>query len=398
MTTTPPSAGSLRFPALDGLRGVAALVVLLHHVAFVVPAFATTYFTQELPATGSLLWWFSYTPLKLLTAGPAAVVVFFLLSGFVLALEPLGRSGFDWVAYYPRRIVRLYVPIVGSVLLAVLLLWAVPRDLSMVSGAWSQVLADPRVSVGSVARESAVLFAADFRINPPLWSLVWEIWFSLLLPLFIAAVVLVRRAWWAAALLGFAMSLVGMRLHLPALVYLPMFLIGVALASGAGDLRAVADRIQSCRLGRVVWWALLVSGALLLVFTWMVRGTAAIDTVAAASVSGFTVVGATLLVVCCAFWPAAGRVLTTRPAAWLGRVSYSLYLVHVPVLLAITFAIGDAQWWWVVVTAIPASLLVAWGFARSVEMPAHRFARWVGRRTAAARAASQTPAPPSPVE
>ena len=394
MTTTPPSAGVLRYPALDGLRGVAALVVLLHHVAFVVPAFATTYFTQELPPTGSLLWWFSYTPLKLLTAGPEAVVVFFLLSGFVLALEPLNRSGFDWVAYYPRRIARLYVPIVASVVLAVALLLLVPRDPSAVTGAWSAVLADPRVSIGTVARESTVLFGAEFLINPPLWSLVWEVWFSLLLPLFVAVVVLVRRAWWAAALVGFGMSLVGMRLHLPALGYLPMFLIGVALASGAGDLRAVAARIQGWRFGTMAWAALTALGALLLVFTWMVRGTAAIDVVAAATVSGFTVVGATLLVVCCAFSPAAGRVLTTRPATWLGRISYSLYLVHVPVLLAITFAIGDAQWWWIVVAAIPASLLVAWGFARVVEMPAHRFARWLGRRTAQARAAIL----PSPVE
>lgn len=371
-------APDTRFASLDGLRGVAALVVLLHHVAFAVPWFAPTYFSQDLAPEGSVIWWLAYTPLKILTAGPEAVIVFFLLSGFVLSLEPFRKPTFDWLGYYPRRIVRLYVPIIASVLLAVLLILVIPRSVGAVTGTWLEILADPRISLGTVTREATVLFETDFRINPPLWSLVWEVWFSLLLPLFVALVLLLRRAWWVAVIVGFAASVAGMHFAQPALIYLPMFLIGVGLARGVEDLRSLANRIQSWRLGGLVWWLLTILAVLLLVLTWLIRGFGSIDTLAAATISPTTLLGATLLLFCCAFWPGAVRALTTAPVAWLGRVSYSLYLVHVPVLLAIAFAVGDGQWWWIVVLAIPASLLVAWGFARVVEVPAHRLSRTVG--------------------
>lgn len=391
MTASAPLASSgssptPRFASLDGLRGVAALVVLLHHVAFAIPSFALTYISWDLPARDTVAWWAAYTPAKLLTAGPEAVIVFFLLSGFVLALEPFAKPGFDWLAYYPRRIVRLYVPIVASVVLGVALIALVPRNPQDIVGGWVANLSNPVVSPKTIVQEMSVLFAPTFAINPPLWSLVWEVWFSLLLPLFVAAVVLLRRAWWWGVILGFALSTAGMIGHQTWLVYLPMFLIGVALARGVDDLRRMAARIQSWRFGTLIWAAVLVLGLVLLVFTWILRGFGVIDTVTAATVSPITVAGATLIVIACAFWPGAVRALTTRPAAWLGRISYSLYLVHLPILLAVVFLVGDRQTWLVVGISIPLCLAAAWAFWRLVESPAHRLARWFGRRTAQARA------------
>jgi peptidoglycan/LPS O-acetylase OafA/YrhL len=372
-------APDTRFASLDGLRGVAALVVLFHHVAFVIPAFSDTYRTQDLVGPDNPVWWFAYTPLKILTAGPEAVVVFFLLSGFVLALEPLRKPAYDWVAYYPRRIVRLYVPIVASVVLAVVLVLIVPRDPSRASSSWLTMLADPSLRPTAILGEATVLFHPPlFPLNGPLWSLVWEVWFSLLLPLAIALVLLVRRHWWIVAVLSFALSWVGFAFEWGALVYLPMFMVGVAMARGIEDLRRWADAISRLRFAAVVWALLTLLGLGLLVWSWMYRGTGAIDTVLAASISPEKLVGGTILLFACAFSPAAVRALTVRPVAWLGRVSFSLYLVHVPVLLAIAFAVGAQDWWLTVVLAIPAALLVAWGFSKAVEVPAHRLSRRVG--------------------
>ncbi|MDZ4044148.1 MAG: acyltransferase [Rhodoglobus sp.] len=368
-----------RFASLDGLRGVAALVVLFHHVAFVVPEFAETYLSQDLAGPDSLAWWFAYTPLKVLTAGPEAVVVFFLLSGFVLALEPLRKPEFDWLAYFPRRIVRLYVPIVASVLLAVVLVLLVPRDPARASSGWVALLADPSLRPLAIIGEATVLFHPPlFPLNGPLWSLVWEVWFSLLLPLAVALVVLVRRAWWVVALLSFGLSWAGFALEWGALLYLPMFMVGVAMARGLDDLRRAAAWISGLRFGSVVWGMLVLVSLLLIVSSWMYRGAGLIDTSLAAAISPEKLVGGTLLLFCCAFAPGAVRALTGRPVAWLGKVSFSLYLVHVPVLLAIAFAVGADQRWWTVVLAVPAALLVAWGFARVVEVPAHRLSRRVG--------------------
>src|SRR3954470_23660048 len=106
---------SNRLPSLDGLRGLAALVVVVHHCALTVPALAAQMFG---PDNSSPAWWLAWTPAYLLWAGREAVLVFFVLSGFVLSLPRLsgGKSG-RWASYYRKRMVRLYVPVVAAVAL-----------------------------------------------------------------------------------------------------------------------------------------------------------------------------------------------------------------------------------------------------------------------------------------
>ena len=117
-----------RVPSLDGLRGLAALVVLAHHVALAWPSISDAYLRPDLPgpAPWSTSWWLTSTPAHLLIAGPEAVLVFFVISGIALTIPVLQNTEFNWMAYYPRRSVRLYLPVVASVLLAALLLVVVP--------------------------------------------------------------------------------------------------------------------------------------------------------------------------------------------------------------------------------------------------------------------------------
>lgn len=100
---------SQRAHSLDGLRGVASLVVVLHHAMLAIPLFASAVFDDQAPAAS--LGWLVYSPLHALWAGSEAVYVFFVLSGLVLMLPILGRPNFDWRAYYPSRLIRLYLPV-----------------------------------------------------------------------------------------------------------------------------------------------------------------------------------------------------------------------------------------------------------------------------------------------
>ncbi|WP_370445956.1 acyltransferase family protein [Acidiferrobacter sp. SPIII_3] len=68
------------------------------------------------------LQWLSYTPLGLAWAGRAAVVFFFVLSGYVLYVM-WERGGLSYGAYLKKRVVRLYLPYAGAVILGS---WARP--------------------------------------------------------------------------------------------------------------------------------------------------------------------------------------------------------------------------------------------------------------------------------
>ncbi len=84
-----------RWKGLDGLRGLAAIVVVLHHSLLTSPSLALAYFGGPKAPVGSPSWLLTYTPLHLVWAGPEAVLVFFVLSGFVLTLPVLTSPAND---------------------------------------------------------------------------------------------------------------------------------------------------------------------------------------------------------------------------------------------------------------------------------------------------------------
>lgn len=115
---------SRRMASLDGLRGIAAVVVLLNHSFVLVPSVADAFNGTE--KGHGVAWWFTYTPLHVVWAGSEAVMVFFVLSGFVLtrSCEAVYSS---WRAYYPSRLLRLYLPVVAALLFAAAMVMLIPR-------------------------------------------------------------------------------------------------------------------------------------------------------------------------------------------------------------------------------------------------------------------------------
>lgn len=369
-----PPAHAPRFASLDGLRGVAALIVVLHHLSMTVPSIALTYYpaASTLPA-GSLLWWLSNTPLKLLTAGTEGVLVFFVLSGFVLGLTPLRDRDFDWIGYYPRRIVRLYLPTLAALALACVVA-LVPRDASAFSGPFLHGLADVELSFGGIVRDATILFGSPFLINPPMWSLVWEVWFSLLLPAFLAIALLLKR-WWLTVAVGIALTALGAGTGQEWLSYLPIFLVGVGLAQGVDTLRALAAWVDRRAAANAIWGVLFLVGVLALLAGWLWRGGHLRTESDAVIQLPLGVLGAAAITVVCMFSPGARRVLTWTPVAWLGRISFSLYLVHLPVILGTAYLLGEHRWPITVAIALPVSLGLAQLFYVAVEKPSHRLSR-----------------------
>jgi peptidoglycan/LPS O-acetylase OafA/YrhL len=312
------------------------------------------------------------TPLRYLVMGPEAVVVFFVLSGFVLVLPLLGGRSLDLWNYFPRRALRLWLPSAAAVVLAILVILLTPQDPSGLRSSWAQAFSFPSLTANDVVG-SFFLITGSPKLNNPLWTLKWELLFSLLLPIAFIAVLRMRRGRGAWLVMCALVSGLGSVWGVPALTYGPMFLAGAVLA---GELHA---RRGGFAPGRA--WAAFVVGMGLLGVPDMVRlwGPEEARGFLVPYSQSAVVLGASLLVLALTSTSALSKFLSLPFFRFFGRISFSLYLVHVPLLLAAVHLVPDHPLR-ALLLACPVVLLVAWLFCRYVEEPSARLARRVGMR------------------
>jgi peptidoglycan/LPS O-acetylase OafA/YrhL len=363
-----------RFETLDSLRGVAAAVVVVDHCLMTMPRFSDYIMRHATPPAtlgdpvGFLLF---HTPARVVWSGYSAVAMFFVLSGFVLSLPWLRGRPPRYASFAIRRVCRIYLPylvaVAGAMALAALLIDRKPAGISQwFDGAnWTE-------APGPAAILAHVLMLGTHdSFDNVIWSLVHEMRVSLLFPLLLWPVLRFGLAGAAAETLGLAaVGAVCARLGIgtegglgsPALTvqFASLFVIGAALASQAGAVR-------EWFAARPAALASLVAGAGLLVLgiKWPYRpelmlGLGAALTVAAALANG----------------SGFARALLHPVPRWLGKVSYSLYLIHVPILVtAITLLHGRVPHAAILAGVVALSLLAAALFHRFVEVPSMRLGR-----------------------
>lgn len=348
--------------SLDGLRGVAAFVVLLFHSLLAVPALKAPNFGGY-HASG-WAWWVTNTPLRTLWAGTEAVLVFFLLSGFVL-LPHASRQLIDWASYYGSRMVRLYLPVVGSLGVALLVGYIASRTIGS-------------TTAHSLIRDAFLLRGVDY-LNAPLWSLDWEVKFSLLLPLYVLFARQGRRvlALKVAALL--VLVAIGVQTKHGSLTYLPIFALGMLLAVERDAVEIVVHRLAR-PAPRAFWGALLVGVALALDATWIAAARGAPSRLTITVTTVIEVVGAGLTLIAALYWATARTCLERPIAQWLGKRSFSLYLTHWPLVTLLAAKLGTRWDWLSVVIGIPAALLLAEVFYRLIERPSYNLSHLIGKR------------------
>lgn len=367
--TTPPPPTDGRIRSLDGLRGVAALVVVLHHWLLIAR-----------PLLEGTVGWdvISQSPVKLLTAGNEAVLVFFVLSGLVVVL-PVFKEGFSWMGFLSARVVRLYGPVIAALLLSTLLIYLVPRDRStMPEGSWMAETHAESVTWSSFFSQAS-LVPRQYSLNNPLWSLHWELLYSIVMPLAVALALLIRRWALIAVAVCCALSFAGRIFEQSELLYFPIFFIGTIMAARMPDLLAWVQRPRS----RWFMPTFAVASVVLLIASWLARPIAPSGSELSHALWALAAPGAAGVVLVSLAWGPVVRLFETKVVQWFGKISFSLYLVHVPVLATLAFAIGADQYLLVGAIGIPLSILIAWAFYQGVEARIHRMARRVHRSVAA---------------
>ena len=323
-----------RYRQLDALRGLAALTVVLSHFALLPPPEALRHF-----------------PWRLLCGGREAVILFFTLSGFVLTLQINGSHKLSFGEFVIRRICRIYLPYLGAVAFAYVCYVSCYRGSVNWAGDWFNGLWPPTLANVSLAQH--LLFVLPFetwRLDPIIWSLVYEMRISLLfMP--VVFIVFSVPAWQAiagAASISIATCIYAALTHrslleasgnaewLPTLHYLLMFVTGAVLARNRNE---IVSRLRKMRSAAVVLPAgslvLYLAASRLAIFPSAVARVYLFDWLVMIAVSGI-IAGAIAL-------PGFARLLESRPLLFLGKISYSLYLYHAVVLFAVVHLLGNRQ-------------------------------------------------------
>jgi peptidoglycan/LPS O-acetylase OafA/YrhL len=370
------AGGQSRLAALDGLRGIAAFVVVVHHALLTWTALADQYHG---PNWESRTWWLAFSPLHLLWAGREAVIIFFILSGLVLVLPYLSvRRRGTWAGYYVRRLLRLYPPVAVAVILSGLLVAAFPRTPGPGSSWWF-AYHDVPVTVSDLAHD-LLLVDGTGMINSVLWSLRHEVLFSLLLPV---AVLVARRVpprlalTVPAALLVVALGQLSLN---PVAQWLPVFLVGVALAVGRDELHLLGARIERSACRSPIWCLLWVVTAGLLLTEWWARALAI--PMPLWLLMPMVSAGGALVCFIVLSCPVASRACSGLVLQWAGRISFSLYLVHEPVVVSVSSIVGPSAPGVAVTLVVGGglSVLLAVLFHKFVEAPSQRWSHRLGKR------------------
>ena len=365
------------FESLDGLRGAAALAVVIHHSANV-------YLNTEAGNAGFV------TPILRVMArlGHPAVLLFFVLSGFVLYVSFLRGHDRSYWSFLTRRVFRLYPALIVAVAVAALLHWLQsPPNCSAldpwVASCWCHPL-----TIGGTVRIMSLLGlrAEDNQFNPVLWSLFIEMRFSIVFMLLAA---ICQKSWIVLLGIGAAAYLSGAHV-LAMLGYREPFLMGDSLA---GIVGVTLFYLPSFILGMLIAHILQnrVAHRFWPQSNWTKTGIVALSLVLGLAINSDIlrefVFAAIIFCICLGGWFDA--LLRRRPFLFLGRASYSLYLIHLPILFAMTYWLQPKIGITAPVLIAPiVSLVAARAMYSLIEVPGIRAGRTVAAMFAQPRGRS----------
>lgn len=328
-----------RLRHFDGLRGLAALVVVLGHN---LGAFTPAADAGPVPAWRA---WLATWPIDLMPPANLSVCIFFLLSGYVLA-SSFANTRLGLPALVAKRYLRLAIPVIVVNILACLLLEAgAMRHLAAAAqthARWLETHMRIAPDLLFAIKEGAyrTFLMGSTHYNQSLWTMKIEFYGSMVLILAFAGCRIprwdaqTRRVRCGVALLLFALASHGSYL----------FLFGVGAAAFLFDIRRYTARWLAGPGRAAVCLAVgLWLGCLPAAETRPAFITAMVDMVPLSYSLPLGQLGGE------PFWHACGamillftidarpglRALFSRPVfQFLGDVSFPLYLIHIPVLLS----------------------------------------------------------------
>ncbi len=398
------TSNSHRLHALDSLRGIAAFIVVLTHCFMVWPDFVKA----QVP-------WISFSPARILIAGHASVILFFALSGYVLSFPFLKNDAQPYLPYIVKRICRIYIPFTFAIFLAVLLYTHITQATE--GSLWFHNEWQKRPLTFEVVFRHLLMTGRsdDIWLDGAMWSLVDEMRISFCFPLLIIFCRKLHTAIFLALSLyvgttfaiiftgndwSFLMSDRLAETFLLTARYIPFFMMGILLAKNNDTIQIWLQRLPRAWLAALLICAFgffclpmeIYNPYILSLFP-AGKNNAATQFVTDALVGlagGFFIIYARRI----SSSDSCFNVLHWAPIEWLGKTSYSLYLVHLPIVLFLFNALlGKMNYWLIVLMVIGISLATASIFYWVVERPSIRLGKYLAALLERRRVTAETVQP-----
>ncbi|HDR6311980.1 TPA: acyltransferase [Bacillus cereus] len=277
-----------------------------------------------------------YSPIHLFFAGHEAVILFFVLSGFVLSLPYLKNTNVTYSSYLIKRFLRLYIPYSISVLIATFLYVSFSNGSIHNLSDWFNNIWVLPIQLSNFIQHFTMLGSFNNSvINPIYWSLIHEMRISIIFPVIIYFILkhnwkltlIVSFIWCSSAfVLTNKLNAFNQSDYLMTIYYLFMFIVGALLAKHKNVfLQFFSERSVGMKL------IIMICAVLLYTARWWGYSFQLMHNII---ITDFlTMFGSTIMIVISIGSKRIKNILLMKPINFIGKISYSLYLYHCVTLL-----------------------------------------------------------------
>ncbi|QIW21409.1 acyltransferase family protein [Bacillus thuringiensis] len=331
-----------RYEELDSIRGISSLIVMIGHHLMIFSVFQNYSYEDNKPFVIYLL---KETPARLIfSSGNESVIIFFVLSGFVL-YRSIQKNYDSYGSFLLKRIARIYIPYIVAIIIAILCQTTMSKYGISNLSEWFNRSWTIESSLSLIAQH--ILLIGKYNTdayNGVIWSLVHEMRISIIFPLVLMVCLRKTLRYSLLSLFSFSIcsvvilflfhSSLTLTSYALTLHYTVLFLLGALVAKYKNNLIVLySNRTKNEKIAWFLFAVLLymyegLVGEINLLNNFIFR-----DYVVAISACLFVILSLSVATL--------SSLLRNKYLLYLGKISYSLYLYHIISLFSLVYMLHE---------------------------------------------------------
>jgi peptidoglycan/LPS O-acetylase OafA/YrhL len=322
-----------RYDELDSLRGLAASTVLLSHLFIILPSI---YLINEMRKT----------PIHIFWAGHEAVILFFVLSGFVLSLPFFRDKIPKYRDYLIKRFCRIYIPYFVAISISIICMLLFSRTGITELSNWFNAEWTTPLSFGLLIQH--IFLIGEFKtqsFNGVIWSLVHEMRISIIFPFLMYSInkydwkrnIIIALSCSSLYFLIFYFILKVYKYDISSLQssyfatihYISFFILGSLLAKNIQFINVYYMKIinKGVKISLFIfailaytyssWFPSIFLSHIVIVDDWSIA------------------IGGSIFIIFCLNSNIIRKIMLLKPVHFVGKISYSLYLYHMIIMFTL---------------------------------------------------------------